>query len=617
MKKRSIKFGALPIMALAVTACSSNEDLNMPQVNTDANAISFSVQTPNLTRAAASYCNNVPANAFRVVVYDGRENYFQAADKAKDPSSASTGIDSWSRTDESSAWVSANDKRYWPENKPADWEGLTFFSSVYSGDDLSYDQSATSGFRFVLPAADAETFAPQFKDFQVQSEVAEQHDLMYATSAETKKKQSGNGKVTLNFRHALSQICFTAQNNNQFLRAVTIKSIELGGVSGKGDYTLPTASTINLGVTNHSSYGGTDPEGAGEWSVSSNAADKASYVIGGEGDKSLNVLLAAPVYEDGSYVGAVTNISKPTTDHIATEEITKPFENAMNLIPQTVSAAAGDNGTNTVGGYIRVVADMKYSDEESAESVEKTVFIPLDIDWKEGVRYNYNIIFTPTEITFETSFSDYNDVTVDKKGYEACVYKKVLMRKAQGTPGEAGYVPPLYFADRNVGASSPVDGGLLFQLKSRDAFYVVNGLIYDQNMNYLSDDKKYPAAQKIANQCSDSATEYMGPEWRMPTLDEVNWLINESNCHKEKVITPNNYVLGYIFTPVDEELKDNSIFLPMCSYFFSGGPNTGVTESLYWTSTGRKALGLSTSNCFTYSYTDNSVLPIRAVSNVE
>lgn len=617
MKKTSIKFGALPLMALAVTACSSNEDLNMPQVNTDANAISFSVQTPNLTRAAASYCNNVPANAFRVVAYDGRENYFQAADKAKDPSSASTGIDSWSRTDESSAWVSANEKRYWPENKPADWEGLTFFSSVYSGDDLSYDQSENSGFRFVLPAADAETFAPQFKDFQVQSEVAKQHDLMYATSAETKKKQSGNGQVMLYFRHALSQICFTAQNNNQFLSEVTIKSIELGGVYSKGDYTLPTASTTTIQTPSHTALGGNDVEGSGSWTVSTQASDKASYVIGGTGDESLSVTLSAPEEKDGSYVGTVTNISKPTTsDHKATDEIINPFENAMNLIPQTVDAATSDQGDNTVGGYIRVIADMKYSDDGDTESVEKTVFIPLDIDWKEGMRYNYNIIFTPTEITYETSYSDYNDVTVNTNAYEAPVYKKVLMRKAQGNPGESGYVAPLYFADRNIGAQSPTDAGIFFQRKAKEGWYIINGKAYDMDMNYIEGALNVvTGASGYNDKCSDTSTAVMGSEWRTPTLDECNFLIND--CDRTFMYNSNGTKIGAWYTPKDEELSGNSIYLPFCGYVF--GPRYGYKgdygEALYWTSTSNRAF--CPSGNFTYTYIVTSALPVRAVSNVE
>lgn len=573
MKLNSIKFGVVPALAFAMTACTSDIDVSIPQSNTDSNEIGYNVVTNNMTRASASYCNNVQPERFKVVAYDGTSNYFGTNEEgiAVVDEIVKQEDGNWSHKDAV--------KRYWPDGKPDSWEGLTFYAYLSSS-----EQSATAdeneGCGFTLPevGSDGTIGTPKFEDFEVKSSVADQHDLMYAVVKGAKKKSDKNGSVTLNFRHALSQICFTAQNANPTLKDITIKSITVGGVYGKGTYTFPEETSMN-NQSSHPNYSSIDETEGNDWEFAADA-ELTSYTVdfttaAEEGATATSGISLGAVPENEEN-GAIVNLTKPVyTNEEETEEVTDHkkagiFEKAMNLLPQKQEAAANDGATS--GAYFKVTALLTNVDAaEDEDPVERTVFIPVAINWKENIRYTYNLKWTPTEIIYEPSFADYNEIEQeDALVIEKPQYKKVLMRASSGEEGSDSYVSALYFADRNIGAQNELDPGLYFAWGSVDGKYLIRGKLYNYDGSFLSYDLKYfYTTYRVSNSTNttynktlkelnqmgwikdgdgwdvsksivenlqqenkfsvlssdkDAATKLMGKEWRIPSREDIEWL---------------------------------------------------------------------------------------------
>lgn len=230
---------------------------------------------------------------------------------------------------------------------------------------------------------------PMFKNFKVNSDVTKQNDLMYSVAKDVNQNSSGKGNVELNFRHALSQICFTAQNNHPGLEDIEIISIEVGGIKGIGTYLFPKNTTSSLHTAS--------AEGMGKWILDSNAASK-SYIL-----TNLSERLGAP---DASGHGTVINVSNPNFNGANSPE-SIDITRAMYLIPQKVKACSSESAND--GAYIKVTARMiqKNSNEQTQPS---TVFIPVSIDWKEGQRYVYNLTWEGTPISYNVNVADFKEV---------------------------------------------------------------------------------------------------------------------------------------------------------------------------------------------------------------
>lgn len=246
-----------------------------------------------------------------------------------------------------SNWTST-DKTYWPTDR-----ALTFVAFV---------DSNPNGNSFEI--ADG---AASFADYEVPSNVADQSDLMYAVAKDVSKGTS-NGSVSLRFRHSLAQVSFTAQNNSPVYESIEILSVELGGVKGNGTYTFPQGST-NAGSK-------------GEWKIAENASDR-SFTI-----DNLSVTLGA--------CGSSCNGEKVSISSASRAE----SGNVMYMIPQE----AGEDA------YIKVKSRKTLKDVPGA-SYESEDIIPISGEWKEGQRYNYNIAWNATPITFNVKVADFREVS--------------------------------------------------------------------------------------------------------------------------------------------------------------------------------------------------------------
>lgn len=135
------------------------------------------------------------------------------------------------------------------------------------------------------------------------------------------------------------------------------------------------------------------------------------------------------------------------------------------------------------------------------------------------------------------------------------------------------------WAAQNVGARKPYDSGLYFQWGD------ISGYTADQlgtgdgkktfefgyyKWNPSGDGKtftKYTQAEQVLDLEDDAAHVNMGGDWRMPTLAQIQELINTANT--TSALTTQNGVSGTTFTSKKDTSK--SIFIPASGYI------TGVT----------------------------------------
>lgn len=314
--KKNILFGAVALMALG--SCSQDEAVMQ---TSSADGISYSVSARKHTRAADSYdSNNLPAyfNVYAQTSSDG--SLYIDGDKVV------KGADG--------TWTDESGTRYWPIGGDLD-----FFAHVNGGNSFSLNSGN-----------------PTFNAFAVNDAVASQTDLMYAVTPQSKSMET----VQLNFRHALSQICFRAKNSSKTM-SMTIKGVSIGHLAGTATYTLPTTATSG------------DDKAAGSWS---------NY---GEYTKQYDVAF------DGVTIaanGGEANLTEPT------DENNNDFSNVLALLPQTVNAWTTAAGNTTYdGAYFLIDAELdNVAGETSTTVYSGKIAIPVNIAWTQGCRYTYTFV---------------------------------------------------------------------------------------------------------------------------------------------------------------------------------------------------------------------------------
>lgn len=347
-------------MALVLVSCSRDEVI---EINRDSDEIRFGVVTDAATRAADVYCNNNLPGAFTVYANHNGQTYIDGDLIQKD----------------STAWVNKTGVRYWPEGD------VSFYAHV-------------NGTGFTWASGEV----PTITDYTVDTLVANQKDLLYAV------KTQSEGQVTLNFRHALSQIVFQAKNTNANLY-VEIKGVKICNLGNVNTFTYPTADTDD-NIINHDGKGDTETTGA--WGFWDN-------LTGGNTDYAVT-FNAVPVPGDND-VKSLTN----------TNDTDKEFSSkAMLLLPQTTTAwdtTTKPSADTQTGSYFLVdckicnVAGASYDPATDVVLWNGNAAIPVAFNWEQGKKYIYTFVFgdgnggydpdpdVPTPVLLPITF----DVTVD------------------------------------------------------------------------------------------------------------------------------------------------------------------------------------------------------------
>lgn len=383
-------------MAFMLVSCSHDEVI---EINRDGDEIQFNVVSDATTRAADVYCNNNMPASFRVWANAYMPNATQGAPY----------INGDVIKKEGTAWVNATNTRYWPEGK------LQFYAEVNAGDYFDWNDGD-----------------PYILDYIVDTDVEKQKDLLYAVTDQIAKQK---GAVTLNFRHALSQIVFQAKNLNQNIHVV-IDEVKICNLANKGTIHLGSATDGN--IVNHDGKGDTAEDRNG-WRVSNGGT--AKILAGGNTD--YGVAFDAVAVPGNGEVYSLTS----------TNDSGKEFSSkAMLLLPQTTEAwvPETDNaepGAETqTGTYFLVKCKIYnvYDPEKGYQSdyegdiclYNDYAAIPVSFNWSEGKKYIYTFVFDKsnggyipvppgpdpepvlTPITFEVTVDDFvpvanQDITME------------------------------------------------------------------------------------------------------------------------------------------------------------------------------------------------------------
>ena len=189
-----------------------------------------------------------------------------------------------------------------------------------------------------------------------------------------------------------------------------------------------------------------------------------------------------------------------------------------------------------------------------------------------GKRYTYNVTLKKTGLTVDSStITDWDDeptedvnagMDSDESSDPFNGHEAVLMREA--TADE----PALYIATCNLGASTPYETGKFFWWGD------VIGHSSDAHFDFSDDNEDIVTALKNLDQLKaegyidergnltssyDAARQQLGGDWRLPTVQELNWLIDSSNCTWTWQESP----LG---AKVRSLTTDGEIFLPAAGF---------------------------------------------------
>lgn len=235
-----------------------------------------------------------------------------------------------------SNWVA--DGYFWPE------QDLDFTAYVNAGNTFHWDNGQR----------------PKFVDFQPAQDAASQVDLLYA-----KKLGQNRQVVDLNFRHALSQVVFKAVNNSTTGMKVTISEVQINHLKGQGTFEFPTVNT-DANYENHDDIvnGEVNLPGQGTWTNVS-------------GDN---------MYTTGNF-GAIEVLNTPTD--LTSVNHAKGADRSLILLPQEVEAWKPETNQDA-GAYFK----MKVKFEKDGKTIyDNYAYIPVNISWKQGVRYIYTFTF--------------------------------------------------------------------------------------------------------------------------------------------------------------------------------------------------------------------------------
>lgn len=360
-----LKYIIISTAAMVLAASCSNDAVVEEQANQ--NSIKFSATTGNASRSKDYYCNNaLPAN-FHVWAAvnnaDGTlKNYF--ADEV-------FGRVSGTSTDYT---IVGGTERYLPNEVLSCWAATNFDEGSFT-----WNPTGRSSMKFT----------PKEKS-------EDQLDLIYAYTKARRKAADFDGKVKINFRHALSQIVFRAKNDNTNIY-VEIESVSLNNAASSGVFTLPYGNSItDINFEDHTQTGDNTNGGTGDWTREYNATAIQKYTADcKDADGKLIPIGKTPVN--------LTDTEKDAEDKetaISKSLLMIPETHLTAWDPKSGAVAAGNGAFISVKCKIRNIASpdgqVKPKDiylwgsaDEAAE-----LAIPCEFNWLQGKKYIYTISFT-------------------------------------------------------------------------------------------------------------------------------------------------------------------------------------------------------------------------------
>lgn len=269
-------------------------------------------------------------------------------------------------------YTTSSDLKYWPGTvKPLDF---------YAVNPASFDTDLMPFYGWQINKDMQEIHYTCINEYKLNNGESN-IDVMYAT-AKNQTKDDNAGKVSLVFKHILSQIAFKAKTQDENTK-VEIESIVIHNVDEAGTFTMPTEGSTGTGWTLKGSL--------------------QNFVIG------MN--------------------STTTVDNTVTDVFTKP----ILFVPQPLKKWATTASTpKTISEadaakecYLEISCKISIDGtypHGTATKFEK-LYVPFEADWQPGKRYVYTLIFgggytekgnpVLTPISFEPSVETWKDENKD------------------------------------------------------------------------------------------------------------------------------------------------------------------------------------------------------------
>ena len=325
------KYLAVALSDVALTACN-NEDLL--EVN-QGRGISFQVATEASTRATATTTSTI--DNFKVWGFTDGKTLMNGIEVSKS----------------GSEWT---------------YDGTIFWPAT-DVDFYSVSPAENCG-GTVNISKDAQTIT----NFTVNTDQSQQVDLLYAVNKDEKKADHEASPVSINFRHALSQIVFKAKNTNENLKVI-VKGVKIANIKKAGDFTYPDAATT---AHNNSTTGSIVATTQGTWSNVS-TAEKFSAGMDDAG-----------VTLDGK-VETAKDLSNATGTLFMIPQALTPWN------PSTTGALNADN----TGVYFLLNCqilsgtnkDIQVWPSDADETFAEIAVPANTLTWEQGKKYVYTFIF--------------------------------------------------------------------------------------------------------------------------------------------------------------------------------------------------------------------------------
>ena len=330
------KYLAVALSAVALVACNNEDVLEVNQ----GRGISFQVATEASTRAQATGVATTTNTIDNFKVWGFTGNPTQTL---------MNGI----KVSKSGSEWSYGDPIFWPES-------TVDFYAVSPSENCGGTVSISSSEKKIT-------------GFTVNTTQASQVDLLYAVNMGEKKADHEATPVSINFRHALSQIVFKAKNTNNNLK-VMINDVKVVNVVKGGDFTYPESTTATGSITTATQ---------GTWDLLS-------------GDGSTEMF--------GAGITAKTLDGKVETAVDLTTVENSIYTGALFLMPQELQPwNISEDKSNENGGSYFVVSCKIYNKATGSEdevllwpSKDEYAYVAIptsDIEWEQGKKYIYTFIF--------------------------------------------------------------------------------------------------------------------------------------------------------------------------------------------------------------------------------
>ena len=235
----------LPLAALALAACSSDEITSQAQQTQLANGDQLSIYPSVQGTTRATSTTTATISDFNVIITGD----FQDGD-GTDAADITNGLTQ--KVEKTSGkWGFQEGTEYWWKNK-----------------------TSPATFQAWSPAALAES---DLTAYQVKSAIADQEDLLVAYNAGT--REDFDAGVPMNFQHVMSQILVKAYNSDPTAVEVKIAGVKLVNIADQADLTLPTVKTtaddFNWSTATYTPW--STPSGTAAYSNGSANATNTSY----------------------------------------------------------------------------------------------------------------------------------------------------------------------------------------------------------------------------------------------------------------------------------------------------------------------------------------------------